>query len=177
MYIPFGTEMIWEVDGDFPAEEFFQALPDICAFGDTLVIGSYEAAERARTWLLEHSAPERASEGPYYHTFALNRREHPLGRAYEITLEPDKLAMLAELSLDPCGSTDKPLFFDHVLVYRNSVPVIPLLDFHDAFTGGTMFLSPYYSEAEVKRFTERLGATAKYIPLPYHWKSSSPQGN
>jgi hypothetical protein len=57
------------------------------------------------------------------------------------------------------GQKDKPLFFDHVLAYRRGLPALPLFCYHDAFTGGPLYLSGLFQEEAVKAFTTELGVT------------------
>jgi hypothetical protein len=60
---------------------------------------------------------------------------------------------------------DRQLFFDHLLIYRPGEPLVPLMNFHDAFRG-MLYLSGHYSAKGIKPFAEVLGATAKSIINP-----------
>jgi len=178
MNIPLETIDVWEIDGELTPSDFFQALPHICIPSDRLVIGSYSPSDHVRKWLAEHevSVDRKNSRVPFSaECFDVNRQEYPLGRAFAIPPGVDQLAELSLMAKRKGGSTDKDLFFDHVLVYRPGEPLLPLLDFHDAFFGGALLLSGLFSDESAKSFSKSMGARASRIrnPVLSPWPSEN----
>jgi len=165
MYLPLGTIDVWEVDGDFDPGRFLGTLPHICAPEDILVVGSYDVEESILNWLSMNEIELPGNEKPFSDTFDLNRDKYPRGKFF--ALNPGKVQI--ERLIDFCkaehGGRDRQLFFDHLLIYRAGKPLVPLVNFHDAFRG-TLYLSGHYSTKEIKLFTDALDATAKYIVNP-----------
>ena len=78
----------------------------------------------------------------------------------------ERLLEASSLCGNDNGSLDKKLFFDHVVAYRPSEPVLPLLSFHDAFFGGELYLSGLYSKTTAKAFARRLGVKVRLVTNP-----------
>lgn len=165
MYIPLDTIDVWEVPDDLNPSRFFHALPLICAPTDVLVIGTYDAEESIWAWLLANEIKLPGGVRPFRDTFDLNRKEHPRGRYFVLNPGATQIERLAEFCQFEKGGVEVQLFVDHLLLYRPGAPLVPLLDFHDAFKGW-LYLSGLYSEKEIKPFVDALGATAKRIINP-----------
>ena len=175
MYLRLRTSDVWEIRGNFGPGPLFKALSLVCAPDDILIVGSYWVSEDV---LLQLAANEiRLPEGyekPFSETFDLNKSEYPGGRFYVFNPKETVLDRLAALSVVSRGGVEKDIFFDHLLVYREGRPLIPLVYFHDAFsgetrdasTGGTLYLSGHYSDQTINAFAERLGATAELVDNP-----------
>jgi hypothetical protein len=169
MNIPLETIDVWEIHGELVPSDFFEALPQICIPSDRLVIGAYSPSDHVREWLVAHQVEvdRKNSRVPFsVECFDVNRREYPLGRAFAIPMGVDQLAELSLMAKQKAGSTDKDLFFDHVLVYRPGEPLLPLVDYHDAFFGGALLLSGLFSDEAVRSFAQSMGARAKRIRNP-----------
>ncbi len=95
----------------------------------------------------------------YSDTFDLNRTEHPNGRPFELPMNHGILNALVEEAERIDGQDVKPLFFDHLVAYRRGNPTVPLLCFHDAFSGGNLVLSGLYPEATLRHFSAGLPST------------------
>ena len=178
MNIPLETIDVWEIDGDLNPSDFFQALPQICIPSDRLVIGSYSPSDDVREWLAAHqvAVDRKNSRVPFSaECFDVNRREYPHGQAFAIPPGVDQLAELSLMAKRKGGSTDKDLFFDHVLVYRPGEPLLPLLDYHDAFFGGALLLSGLFSDESAQSFSESMGARANRMrnPVLAPWQSEN----
>ncbi len=166
MYIVLNTINVWEVRGDFSAAALFDALQWIATQGDIIVIGAYNPCDEAYDWLLKNSIDDPVQPPPYGHSFEANRREFPRGRAFSLPFSAATLSGLKELSLLAWGSVDIAVFFDHLAIYRPGLPVIPLVNFHDAFYGGGLFLSGLYRENELRAFFETMGVRGEYVANP-----------
>ena len=166
MFILLRTLDVWEVDTSFDAASFFLAVNMLCVESDLLVIGSYNPGEKALEWLRANELPMPNNPKPFSDSFEDNRREFPSGKAHAMYAERERLLELAVLSKEEHGSMDKPLFFDHVLIYRPGEPVLPLMNFHDAFNGGCLHLSGHYPGTTVQSFASSLAVTVKLVPNP-----------
>jgi hypothetical protein len=166
MYLQLATTDVWEIKGDFDAIQLFKALPLISVSSDILVIGSYEVEEVVLQWLRANEIELSEHEKPFVDSFDFNRQEYPNGRFYGFHPEENQIEGLANLCKIPNAGVEKNLFFDHFLLYRSGIPIVPLLNFHDAFSGGTLYLSGLYSKQTIQKFTASLGATSEFILNP-----------
>ena len=166
MYISLKTKDIWLIDGSFSALQLFSKIELLLSSNDTLVVGSYNPCDFAYEWLTKaHRANEKSSK-PYRDSFDLNRNELPRGRSYELSMNEKNIEGLKGLCQLKNGSLDKQLFFDHLLAYRNGKPVLPLLSFHDAFNGGSLWVSAHYEEKELKDFVSSLSVEGRLVKNP-----------
>ena len=166
MYLPLATIDVWVFDGEINHLLFSTAIQMLCIRTDTMVIGSYNPSEEARCWLLANDFAEHRSDKPFSDTFHLNKSKYPLGRTYTLHASPERLRDFETLSADPNGSVDKSLFYDHFALYRSGEPLIPLLNFHDAFCGGQLYLSGHYSKEHIEKFEALLQSKASLILNP-----------
>ena len=172
MYLPLATADVWKIEGEFEASQLFKALPLVCIQSDILVIGSYRVGKAALLWLTAHEIKLSKEDLPFSDCFDLNRAEFPEGRFYGLHLGEAQMEELAVLSTVLAGGVDKDLFFDHLLVYRPGEPILPLLYFHDAFIGGTLFLSGHYAKQQVQIFAQVLHVGSELVGNPDFAKSS-----
>lgn len=166
VYIPLETIDLWEVEGEFDPAAFFKAVPLICEPTDVIGIGSYDVSDEALVWLTANEISLTPEEMAFSDSFDFNRREYPDGRAYLFHPNEYQLENLSALSQLKMGGVEKDLFFDHVLIYRLGEPIIPLLDFHDAFTGGSLYLSGHYSEKTMLSFAAVLNGVVRRVLNP-----------
>jgi hypothetical protein len=165
MYLPLCTIDVWEVEGDFDPCRFFHALPHVCVQDDVLVIGSYDVEESILNWLSANELDLPEDQKPFSDTFDLNRSEYPRGKCYALNPDKARIDRLASFCEAERGGLDRQLFFDHLLIYRPGEPLLPLVNFHDAFRG-TLYLSGHYSEKVMKSFADALAATIKTVANP-----------
>ncbi len=172
MYIALETIDVWEIDGDFEPCVFLNALPYICVPDDVLVVGSYDVEEGILGWLLENEIELPDGEKPFSDTFDLNRDEYPRGKSFILNPGEAQNKQLSAFCGVENGGRDRQLFFDHIAIYRPGVPLVPLLNFHDAFRG-TLYLSGHYSAKRIGSFASALGATFKLMinPDSKKWES------
>ena len=167
MYLALATADVWEIGGDFTAADLFKSLPHICVTNDILIVGSYWVASEIQQRLIAIEVKlSKQEKKPFSHAFAVNKSEYPEGRYFSIRPEKNQLQELSTLSKIPKGGVEKDLFFDHLLLYRQGNPCIPLLYFHDAFMGGTLYLSGHYSEDVVCSFAKDLKASFRWMHNP-----------
>ena len=167
MYLALSTANVWEIGGDFTAAGLFESLPHICVADDVLIVGSYWVAREIQQRLIAIEIKlSKKEKKPFSHAFEVNKSQYPEGRYFAIHPEKIQLQELAILSKIPKGGVEKDLFFDHLLLYRQGNPLLPLLYFHDAFMGGTLYLSGHYSEDVICSFAKELTASFKWVDNP-----------
>lgn len=166
MYISLKTIDVWQVEEEFSPTALFDALKLLLLPNDVLVIGAYNPCDQAYEWLSQRSTGDTASSRPYADSFDLNRAEYPKGRAFSLSADPDTFIGIKHLLSLEQGSLDKALFFDHLVCYRPTEPVIPLINFHDAFNGGALQLSGLYAADELRQFCDHLSVLPALIGNP-----------
>jgi len=170
MNIALETIDVWEIEGKFDASALFMAIPLICAETDILAIGSDDPSDEEQEWLLTHEIPVNRRDN--YRPFdawcydGINREEIPFGKAYALHPKSEQLQELSRMARRASERSPKKWFFEHVLAYREGKPLLPLMDYHDAFLGGSLCLSGLFSEEEAQRFAQSMGANAKRIHNP-----------
>jgi hypothetical protein len=162
MYIDITTKQIWIVPGLDNPYLFLTKLTALIEYDSVLVVGSYDAGPKAEEWLEAHSSPVYTK--PYGDSFDLNRSQYPKGKSWEIAVSDSNLQDLASLSRIDSGSIDKRLFFDHLLAYKHiRDKVVPLFEFHDAFSGGTLRISDEIERERIFYFCMNLGVSPSGI--------------
>jgi hypothetical protein len=158
MYIDLLSKEIWVVDGLDRPDLFLTNLLNLIDPTSVLVVGSYDAGPEAEAWLEAHSSP--VFDKQYGDSFALNRAQYPRGKSWEIVLTESNVQDLIILSKLNSGSKDKNLFFDHLLAFRRfNNETVPLFEFHDAFSGGSLRISDKIEDQKVLDFCLSLGMT------------------
>ena len=161
MYLDLQTIDIWKVSGEFSPEVLFQGLRQLICPKDVLVLGTYDAIDEIYHWLSGHDATHKTGQNPYNDfCFEANRSQYPKGRAFSLPFDQFLVEQLVKFSGVTAGGGEKDIFFDHLVCYRPGNPHLPLLDFHDAFTGGTLLLSGLYTGDEIAGFVSALSGKA-----------------
>jgi hypothetical protein len=162
MYLSLKTENVYEVVTSSPVG-FFENLDILLCDGDILSFGCYAPSSQVVESLSSMSVELEKNDEPYSHNFELNRDEYPDGRAYNVKFNKANLANLSKLCELPDGGTGKQLFFDHFVSFRRAKPVVPLINFHDAFVmGGDLLISGLYEDSVVRKFSKALGVSFRY---------------
>ena len=166
MEITFNTETVWQIDFEFEARQFLSATAILLQEGDVVLFGAYEPTPELVSALEGLGATSHEHIPEFYTSFIYNRVDHPRGCAFEYRITAPVFADI--LSLDPAvlKQTDIPSFFDHFIAYRPSVPKAPLISFHDAACGGTLYISEGYSPDLAAGLAQRLGGTCMRVPNP-----------
>jgi hypothetical protein len=159
MYITVKTHDVWVITDEFLPARFFAALGCLVSKGDVIAFGAYEPSDRAMEMFERMNAAQKDISKVYFGSFDLNRGEHPRGRSFEVEVTDGVLSILAEMSGQNYGQKDKPLFFDHVLAYRRGSPVLPIFCYHDAFSGGPLYISGLFEQESIRAFSTRIGAS------------------
>lgn len=166
MYLPLKTEYIWKFDGDPRSPQcFLNQLTLVLESKDLVVFGCYSPAQEIERWLKEVRILPVAPP-PYMESFELNRRKYPRGASYSIPFSPENISNAVFYCEIPAGGGEKSLFFDHFMAYRTGDSVIPLVNFHDAFSGGDLCLSGLIPAKTVERFGQSLGGNFTLIRNP-----------
>jgi hypothetical protein len=166
VHISLKTHDVWLHNGMEPKPQaFFSSLNIFCQPTDLLVLGCYNPSPEISMWL-DRARQSEPIPKPYSDSFELNRRKYPMGRAYAVSCSPEVIRAVIDFSELTNGGIEKSLFFDHVLIYRPDTPVIPLLNFHDAFSGGDLYLSGLFSKELVASFGVLLGGEFTLVVNP-----------
>ncbi len=166
MDIPLKTIDVWQLEGTIEPRTFLSALPELVKIGDIMVFAAYEPTESLTQALLPLGGVQRGELPRFYTSFHLNREEHPNGCAFEFSMTESWIASILSLPDDLLRQKDIPLFYDHFIAYRPGHPEVPLMTFHDASCGGTLFLSGLFSETEVATFSTLIGLKPNLILNP-----------
>jgi hypothetical protein len=166
MYISLNTGQIWQVQGEFPPASLFRALEKLLMPRDVLVIGTYNPSDEAFDWLLKNDKKSKYMRHPVKDVFDINRHTYPRGQAFFLPANQNTFCGIEQLLHLENGSLDKALFFDHIASYRPTLPIVPLVNFHDAFNGGWLTLSGLYAEIELKGFVAELGVSPVLVDNP-----------
>lgn len=160
MNISLGTIDVWAVNEGFTVASLLSSLSTVVSSVDVLVIGAYATPPAAALWLANNAMAADFPDKPYRDdNFHVNRVKYPEGRSYQIAASHKMLLELANVVTE-CRTESEDCFFEHLLAYRRGAPTIPLLDFHDAFIGGTLNLSGLYNQATVLAFAACLQCEA-----------------
>jgi hypothetical protein len=168
MFISLETIDVWEVIGDFDVADFFLALSVITKESDIVAIGSYDPPPDILNKLITLNVPiDRKNHYTPFDDFCfyVNRYEYPRGLALAFNTQKEHLRVLAQCAKEGKDEYRKS-FIDHVVAYRPEDPLLPLMDFHDAFQGGRLLFSGHYSDEAMEVFAKRLGTTVSRILNP-----------
>ena len=166
MEIPLQTIDVWEVEASPAPRDLLSALRGILKEQDVIVVAAYEPTD-ALAHALVNAGGVRHAELPHFYTsFEMNRSEHPNGCAYEFRFSDETMLKILAISPEILRQKDVDSFYDSFIAYRPGMPRIPLISYHDASCGGTLYLSGLFREEELKAFLSILGAPAKSILNP-----------
>lgn len=143
------TQTVWELKENFSPQALLSAFPIICKPGDILVLGCYNPSDDVYEWLNKNSIKGSGPKPYSDNNFDLNRTDYPKGRSFELAINNQAIHQLKMFCDLPHGGMERQLFFEHLLIYRPGVPVFPLVNYHDAFSGGEIHLSGHYTKVEI----------------------------
>ena len=157
---------VWQFDCDIEPLDFIRALRCLIAENDIVLFGMYEPTPDLIAALRGIGARDHAHLPELFTSFDANRSEHPHGCAFEYQVGDSPFADL--LALDPSilKQNDIPSFFDHFIAYRPGCPMIPLISFHDAACGGTLYLSGLYAQEEAEQLAKALNVICVSVENP-----------
>tara|TARA_R100000027_G_scaffold61790_1_gene53399 strand:- start:63 stop:584 length:522 start_codon:yes stop_codon:yes gene_type:complete len=173
MEILLHTFEVWKLDAESPTKEFLRACSGILSSGDIAVFGAYEPTIELTQNLLHLGAKKHLEMKEFYSSFELNRYEHPNGCAFEYSLGENVFSDLLAIPENILRQKDIQCFYDHFLAYRPGTPRVPLISFHDAACGGTLYLSGLYSESTVRKFSEKISAEYSKVTNPIYSKNKN----
>lgn len=166
MDLPLDTIDVWQIDGDIGSRDFLRSLAPILSPGDVVLFGAYEPTDILQTAFLSLGATRHEHLDGFFMSFDFNRSEHPNGCAFHYIIRDTPFEDILRLDDSVLSQKDIPSFYDHVLAFRPGVPRLPLMTFHDAACGGTLYLSGHYSESEAHGFSERVNRKVVSIQNP-----------
>jgi hypothetical protein len=166
MDISLETISLWQINGEFAQRTIITFLSKVLDEGDVVVFGAYEPTPQLMTELSNLGAVRRSHLPDLFTCFDLNRSEHPEGSAFEWIVNTHLWEKVLALPDSILRQADIPFFFDHVLAYRPGTPRVPLISFHDAACGGTLYISGLYSREQAEAFASSMGGTAEEVENP-----------
>ncbi|MEM9478052.1 MAG: hypothetical protein AAGA58_00165 [Verrucomicrobiota bacterium] len=163
---PLDTSSVWQIDGEWSSRTFLSAAESLLSEGDVALFGAYEPTRELSEALLELGCKAHNHLEGFYTCFDINRSEHPDGCVFAMPIGSIGFSQI--LSLEPAilRQNDNPEFYDHFVAYRLDDQRIPLMSHHDAFSGGSLFLSTVYAQEDVETLSASLGGEAKMIENP-----------
>ena len=166
MDIPLETIDVWRFDGDIDPLSFLRAAQCILAEGDIAMFGAYEPTANLTKALTGLGATSHSHLPEFYTAFDLNRSEHPDGCAFEFRIGGSNFSEILALDRDVLRQKDIDSFYDHFIAFRPGRPRVPLISFHDAACGGTLYISGHYSHEEADTMAGALGFAAVRVENP-----------
>jgi len=166
MDLSLDTIDVWQVDGDIPPREFLKAIGPLFSPSDVVLFGAYEPTPTLQDALGSLGTTRHEHLDGFFMCFNFNRSEHPKGCAFQYIIQDTPFEDILRLDDSVLSQKDIASFYDHVLAFRPGVPQLPLMTFHDAACGGTLYLSGHYSESEAQSFAERVSRMALNIRNP-----------
>ncbi len=166
MNLELGTIDIWIAESPCSPSAFFHALHHLLEETDILVLGSYEPDDAVKEWFSRHELRERSPTKPYDDFFDLNRDEYPQGRSWHFMASRETLTGLGSLIESLPRLSGSSTCIDHILAFREQTPVVPLLNFRQAFRTGDLHLSGHFVEAEIRPFALESGFLLKSVENP-----------
>jgi hypothetical protein len=158
--------MVWQIDGALSPRDFLPAIRPLLTLGDIAMFGMYEPTEALPRALTELGATQHAHIEGFSMCFDINRDVHPKGCAFQYVIKDTPFDDILQLEDSILAQTDIGSFYDHFLVFRPGTPRLPLMTFHDAACGGSLYLSGHYSEAEIRPVAEKLSRKAHRVDNP-----------
>jgi hypothetical protein len=159
MDIALETIDVWRFDGDIAPLDFLRAARCLLSENDIALFGAYEPTPVLIAALASIGAISHAHLPEFFTCFDLNRSNYPHGCAFEYHIESPPFSDI--LALDQCilEQQDIPSFYDHFIAFRPGRPQIPLISFHDAVCGGTLYISGLYSEEDAEKLASELNVS------------------
>ncbi len=166
MDIALETIDVWRFDGDVDPQNFLRAARCLLAENDVAMFGAYEPTPVLISALTSIGAISHAELPEFFTCFDLNRSEHPHGCAFEYHVGSSPFSDILALDQSILKQKDIPSFFDHFIAYRPGRPKIPLISFHDAACGGTLYISGFYSKEDAEEVARQLDVSCISIENP-----------
>jgi len=153
MFLALNTIWVWKLVPNEKLEVFFNSISCLLNEADILVLGCYEPDERCVRALREMHKPQKGKL-PYLDTFEVNRGEYPDGQAFHVPASKNNLKNLAEIVVDCDGKH----CFDHILSLRPSIPLVPLVYYHNV-DDEPIYLTGLYSKSTVRDLCDAYSAS------------------
>ena len=166
MDITLETDEVWQLDFDFDPLAFLSAASALLKEGDIALFGAYEPTSELVSALKAVGAIPHSHLPDFWTAFDLNRREHPHGSAFEYRIGGSGFSEILRLDRAILRQTDIESFYDHFIAYRPGMRKIPLISFHDAACGGTLYLSGSYEPESATEVATRLGGSCVRVRNP-----------
>jgi len=161
MYLALDTIYIWEISFSLNYGRLFDALRNLLQDDDFLVVGCYSPSPEVIEKISSiHFVPKGPK--PFVESFDLNRSEYPKGRSFCFPASEENFALLARLEDEGDGLRGG---IDDIIAFRKSIPVLPLVYFHNVGRDA-LYLSGHYRKSEVLKFSEDLEASFRRIVSP-----------
>jgi len=166
MDLPLDTLQVWQIDGAVGPRDFLKGIAPLLSPGDVAMFGSYEPTEKLSDALESLGAIRHLHLDGYFMSFYANRSEHPNGCAFEYTIKNTPFEDILQFDEQTLSQKDISSFYDHFLAFRPGIPKVPLITFHDAVCGGTLYLSGHYSRSDAESVANRLSLKASLVDNP-----------
>jgi hypothetical protein len=166
MDITFETEKVWKFRFEFEPLTFLSAAAVLMEEGDVALFGAYEPTAELVSALVALGAIPQAHIPEFFTSFDMNRSEHPHGSAFEYRIGTSGFTDILKLDRAILRQADIPSFYDHFIAYRPHSPRIPLISFHDAACGGTLYVSDIYERETVSKMATLLAASFSRVRNP-----------
>src|SRR6266545_6209057 len=141
MWFDLNSKSQFRFEGILNPVPFFDHVSVLLDPSDTLVLGCYEARSDVRDFARDAARPDASlrHEKELRANFDGNRHSYPGGAAFHLPATQDVFEKLAEFARSVSPPCD---FCDHVAAYS---PERPIFIFHDAFSGGALYVSSQLS--------------------------------
>lgn len=166
MDIVLSTDEVWQLDFEFDPLAFLAAAAQLMKKGDIAVFGAYEPTPELASALKAVGAVARAHIPEFFTCFDANRSEHPHGTAFEYAIGDSGFSDIIKLDRSVLRQADIPSFYDHFIAFRPESTRRPLISFHDAACGGTLYVTGDYDQDCVSEMARRLGGTIARVRNP-----------
>lgn len=171
MDISLDTIDVWKIDCEFDPRRLFDALGSLLLPSDIIAVGAYTMDPPWVGKLGKIETHPLLEKVPYRSYFEFNRYEYPNGRAWNIFASTNHLRTLA-LMIEETYVEIGPIPFDHIVAFRPGLPLLPLLNFHDAFRD-ELYVTGHYDEEIVAGFCELLQTSFELVSNPERGCSDS----
>ena len=166
MDIALETIDVWRFDGDIAPLDFIRAASCLLVENDIAFFGAYEPTLVLISALTNIGAISHAHLPEFFVCFDFNRSEYPHGCAFEYHIGSTPFSSILALDQSILIQKDIPSFYDHFIAFRPGRPQIPLISFHDAVCGGTLYISGLYSKEDAEALANELDVSCLRIENP-----------
>ena len=166
MDIVLETIDVWRFDGKIDPVDFIRAASYLLVENDIALFGTYEPTLALILALTNIGAISHAHLPEFFTCFDFNRSEYPNGCAFEYHIGSSPFSNILALDQSVFMQKDIPGFYDHFIAFRPGCPQIPLISFHDAVCGGTLYISGLYSKEDAEALANELHVSYLRIQNP-----------